>query len=341
LVGNVRVNTVCATLVMALSLCFVLGLDSSKAIAGSTSSDVTVDAQVVASEPAGTSSLKATVAAGQQVVAATATVKLTGLEPYSFVEVFVESTPVLIASGFADAYGVFSVIANLPPYLEEGQHKITATLQLLGQTVARYELRSFSVSATGRTGKPTSNNGGGSGQPTPSPKPTQSGQVAATGMLLSGGLQSQVKSHGTLASPDLILAAVVSNKSRKSFNVLAEFSLQGPFGLYLRRPLTVNIEKLKPNETRTVRVKFRNIGEWGIYTAGVVMTPPTKLKSANIHARTLQTSVFVWPNWLLVIYILAVLYFMFDFFTSRSEWLRKIVREQQRFLNDIAKRIRR
>jgi hypothetical protein len=54
------------------------------------------------------------------------TISLTDLLPFSYVQIWVHSDPVLIASGYADGSGNFSVVTALPLDLPAGGHSIEA-----------------------------------------------------------------------------------------------------------------------------------------------------------------------------------------------------------------------
>jgi hypothetical protein len=51
-------------------------------------------------------------------------VAVSGLQPYSYFELYLYSTPKLVASGFADSTGTFKVTIALPTTLEAGAHSL-------------------------------------------------------------------------------------------------------------------------------------------------------------------------------------------------------------------------
>ncbi|MEY4367906.1 MAG: hypothetical protein RLZ28_1321, partial [Actinomycetota bacterium] len=111
--------------------------------------DIEIVASVVESSPSPTSTPTEFVKLplGQDTeTAPIVTGRITDLDPYSFVQVFVQSEPILIASGFADKFGVFTFKAPLPTTLEAGRHEITASTQERGETTASVKaLIAFSV----------------------------------------------------------------------------------------------------------------------------------------------------------------------------------------------------
>lgn len=82
-------------------------------------------------------------------------IQLSGLEPYSYVEIYAHSEPVLLASGFANGTGQFSATVNLPPTLSAGDHSVSVQNTLSNGTTVETTLVAFSVSPTGTVGQPS------------------------------------------------------------------------------------------------------------------------------------------------------------------------------------------
>jgi methionine-rich copper-binding protein CopC len=81
-------------------------------------------------------------------------IALSGLEPFSYIEVYANSEPVLLASGFADENGEFNVTVSLPATLPPGDHSVSVQNTLSDGTTVETTLVAFSVSETGTVGDP-------------------------------------------------------------------------------------------------------------------------------------------------------------------------------------------
>ncbi len=263
-------------------------------------------------------------------------IQLTGLEPYSFVQIFAQSEPILIASGFADKFGVFKVKAQLPPSLEAGDHSIVANAQKLGDpapTIAT--LIKFAVSDSGTVQKSSSagggnsggsNNGGSSGggtgsgenggsggstQPTPSPSASAS---AGAGSDLSRGV---------------VQVSGVSAQSRPSINPLGEpaqvqVTLQNHYSKTI--PVTVNVEianflgmpvaetshkgdfNLVAGASETLSLSSSTLGQWGFYSARVTVAPRGKVGGVLLQPMVREVSFFVLPVWPTVFLFSAIIF---------------------------------
>ena len=82
------------------------------------------------------------------------TISLSGLEPYSFIQIFAHSEPVLLASGTADAEGTFTAVVDLPTNLPPGDHSLSVQNTLSNGTTVETTLVAFSVSPSGTVGDP-------------------------------------------------------------------------------------------------------------------------------------------------------------------------------------------
>jgi hypothetical protein len=78
---------------------------------------------------------------------------LSGFEPFSYVEIYVRSEPVLLASGFADANGQFNATVDIPDNLPPGDHTITVANTLADGSFQEVTLTQFNVSETGTVGE--------------------------------------------------------------------------------------------------------------------------------------------------------------------------------------------
>ncbi|MFZ4505294.1 MAG: hypothetical protein ACOYNK_02920, partial [Microbacteriaceae bacterium] len=78
---------------------------------------------------------------------------LSGFEPFSYVEIYVRSEPVLLTSGFADANGQFNATVDIPDNLPPGDHTITVANTLADGSFQEVTLTQFNVSETGTVGE--------------------------------------------------------------------------------------------------------------------------------------------------------------------------------------------
>jgi len=80
-------------------------------------------------------------------------IDLSGFEPFSYVEIYARSEPVLLASGFADANGQFNATVDIPDNLPPGDHSITVANTLADGSFQEVTLTQFNVSPTGTVGE--------------------------------------------------------------------------------------------------------------------------------------------------------------------------------------------
>jgi hypothetical protein len=80
-------------------------------------------------------------------------IDLSGLQPFSYVEILARSEPVVIASGFADANGQFNATVDIPDNLPPGDHSITIANTLTDGSFQEITLAQFNVSETGTVGE--------------------------------------------------------------------------------------------------------------------------------------------------------------------------------------------
>ena len=299
------------------------------AAAGAHADDITVISSVVDSTPSATPTQFVTLPIGSD--AATApivNILLTGLEPYSFVQVFAQSDPVLISSGFADKYGVYKAKANLPPNLEPGTHTVAALAQTKGETTASLKpLIHFAVSESGTVVKSSSGSGGGStgggstgggsgggstgggsggttgggstgGGVTESPvaTPQPSSNLSIGGVLLVGGVESSsIATYDPNGAPARVAVSVANNYS-KSLSLVVSFSITNLFGQEVARIANYKVESLKPKANLLLSAQTKNgIGQWGFYNTKVTVSPPSKIDELNLYSVTRDSSFFVWP----------------------------------------------
>ena len=303
------------------------------AAAGAHADDITVISSVVDSTPSATPTQFVTLPIGSD--AATApilNILLTGLEPYSFVQVFAQSDPVLISSGFADKYGVYKAKANLPPNLEPGTHTIAALTQTKGETTASLKpLIHFAVSESGTVVKSSSGSGGGStgggstgggsgggstgggsggttgggstgGGVTESPvaTPQPSSNLSIGGVLLVGGVESSsIATYDPNGAPARVAVSVANNYS-KSLSLVVSFSITNLFGQEVARIANYKVESLKPKENLLLSAQtsklYQSLGGGAGIAAGLGLTSggPSNVPGAvfDINAFSAQGNVY-------------------------------------------------
>jgi hypothetical protein len=79
-------------------------------------------------------------------------IDLSGFQPFSYVEIYVRSEPVLLASGFADAAGQFTARVDVPNNLPPGDHSITVANTLTDGSFQEIILAQFGVTELGTVG---------------------------------------------------------------------------------------------------------------------------------------------------------------------------------------------
>jgi hypothetical protein len=79
-------------------------------------------------------------------------IDLSGFQPFSYVEIYVRSEPVLLASGFADSTGQFTARVDIPNNLPPGDHSITVANTLPDGSFQEIILTQFGVTESGTVG---------------------------------------------------------------------------------------------------------------------------------------------------------------------------------------------
>jgi hypothetical protein len=80
-------------------------------------------------------------------------IDLSGFVPFSYVEIYVKSEPVLLASGFADSTGQFTANVDIPDNLPVGDHSITVANTLPDGSFQEIILTQFGVTPSGNVGQ--------------------------------------------------------------------------------------------------------------------------------------------------------------------------------------------
>ena len=332
-----------------VGLALAIGL-SALAPNGASSDDISVSVDVLDSTPTATPTQFVTLPLGTSASAApTVTIQLTGLEPYSFVQIFAQSDPVLIASGFADKYGVFKAKANIPSDLAAGDHSITASVQKQGETVATLQtLTKFVVSTSGLLQKPSKNSGGssgggaggnsgsGSGQgssggtvtesPVATPQPPQE---QPAGVLLVGGVEGFSQSSWNILGEPARVSVSISNNYTKAYAVSADILVTNFLGQEVARISNYKVASLKPKTNIMLIANTKDpIGQWGYYNTSITLSPPQKIDGLELRPIVREGNFFVLPVLpLAVIFALVLFDQLYRNFATR--WLRKRMFQQR------------
>lgn len=286
------------------------------------SGTVTIGADVVESTPTQGSKLTAVINPAQTLAEAVTTITLTGLDPFSYVEVYVQSTPILIASGFADKYGIFKAQAHLPLNLEAGDHSVTAQVQVAGQPPKLVALATFAVAANGQVSgsKPVkgggSSPGGNNGAPTtpsatsasqnsnaPSATSSGQGQTSVGGVLLVGGLVSQQASNSSFWNPDLLTSVTLENTYKVPYKVRITSNLYGFWGIQLADEKKPEIRNIPVHGRRNFVIRNSGVGEFGFYEVAVTVAPEVSVEGQPVQPMTFKSQIFIWPGWLLMVMV--------------------------------------
>ncbi len=270
--------------------------------------------------PAPTLETPVIVPVGVTVSEAAFEISLVGLEPFSLVEVYANSEPVLLASGFADASGEFFAEVKLPPNLAIGDHSITASNTLPDGTKKTITIVEFTVLPGGKLAKAGSNAGGNSsigGVPNEVPVSEDEEQefldsnpLNLSGVFYVGGFQSSATYDvGGILNPGAKISMYINNAYTKSASGTLKFWVRNPVGLVVAESEPLAVKPLSPGETRLVSFRFEEIGQWGAYTSHLSFTPD-KSVNAGIEIPYLRSEsifVFSWAALTIAILCTAIL----------------------------------
>jgi hypothetical protein len=248
---------------------------------------------------------------------------LTGLEPFSYIEIFANSTPVLIASGFADSSGRFEASVRLPANLPVGDHTISATNTLADGTKVTSVAVAFSVSASGKIAPPanggenvnaassrSSSNAAGTAAGTTVTEETVTGADAAVllgpdpfnlgGVFYVGGLVSHATYPLTVFAPAAEMSFAVRNVSDETFTASLNFTIENALGMTVAKLTDYKLHNLEPGETREVTALVRNIGQWGVYSARMTFVPPEKVGGNTLTSFSLSSGFLAMALWVIL-----------------------------------------
>lgn len=160
------------------------------------------------------------------------------------------------------------------------------------------------VTAPPTSPTPTStSNPGGSGGPgtvvtpetptgTSTPRPDE---VDLGGILYVSGLSSEGRATVNPGATQAHLQFTVRNVSSTVITAKAKFSVAGPFGNQLGTTETVQIYKLRPDETRVVQTTIRDVGQWAFYRGQVTLTPPKEVEGVKLSPLTREQNFVIVP----------------------------------------------
>ena len=287
----------------ALGFCVAFGvlccLPILKAQADSPSGDIAVDAQVVESTPTETAKPSVVLENNQSIANATVTVTLVDLEPFSLVQIYVQSTPVLICSGFADKYGVFDCKAVIPSDLVAGSHEILTSSQKAGELAPVLKVvKTFEVSIDGVVRSKKSGSGGGTVTESPAPSPTATAGFeggATEGVLYVGGVELTSVPSWNLSGAPLKASIVLRNAYKRTYSVNVRIETKA-LGLFaLAKPQDFQVSNLKKHETRSVIQTIESPGQWGFYTTTFKVIPPKSIDDNQMSVIQRNAQTFVSP----------------------------------------------
>jgi hypothetical protein len=315
-----------------IALVAILGLSTGVLGTQAASNEDGIDISVEVVEPSTATVPVAvvTLPIGSSAANATVVITLTGLKPLSFVEIIVNSTPVLLASGLADAAGTFTRTVTLPTGLEAGNHTISATGTMPDGSSFTSTLSSFSVTIGGLLAEPVtvtavSTTAQASTGGTLSPlavsqvlAETPAAAAAALGedpfdlggvFYLSGLTGSVVPVLGPEGG-DITLAFTVKNVTSWPVSADLRFWLENAIGVQTAQSDEIHVDELGPGATKTIRATLADAGQWGAFNAHVTFTPPETVRGTVLSPATRDTLVMMPPYFLLIMLGIAVVLFL-------------------------------
>ncbi|SFH79225.1 hypothetical protein SAMN05216274_11543 [Cryobacterium levicorallinum] len=269
---------------------------------------------------------------GSSATNAPVVITLTGLKPFSFIEIFVNSTPVLLASGHADAAGSFTVSVALPAGLETGNHTVSVTGTRADGTAADWIISQFLITAGGLLAQPETRAAPSAASIIPSVRSITSPLVGVTEVVANtpaaaadalgevpfdlGGvfyLSGLVGSAASVVGPeggDITLAFTAKNVTSWPLSADLRFWLENSVGMDVAHPTDSRVIDLEPGQTKTVSITLSDVGQWGVLNAHMTFTPPDTVNGAVLTPVTRDTLVILPPYFvMLVVGILGVLVF--------------------------------
>jgi hypothetical protein len=269
-------------------------------------------------------------------------VTFVGFKPYSYVEIYVNSTPILVASGFANANGEFATPANLPAGLPVGEHTITATgTKADGTAVKNLVIRKFTVTmartvetaesiqtTTLRRAQEAAAQAAvqqaTSSTPTPSATGTQTTITdqaqanAALGpdpyklgnVLYVSGVSREALPSVSPTGGSVRVSMTVRNVSAETFDSSLTFSLSPALNIETAGSGALTVAALKPGETRTIAAEITDVGQWPVLEARAQLVPPPKVANTELAPLERNAYLFVWPLFTLALLVVAFMLYL-------------------------------
>ena len=293
---------------------------------------ISISVPVVDSSTAAEPQFKVVLPFGTSAANAPVVITITGLKPRSLVEIFVHSTPLLLASGHADAAGSFTVSVALPAGLETGNHTVSVTGTRADGTAADWIISQFLITAGGLLAEPETREAPSAASIIPSIRSITSPLVGVTEVVANtpaaaadalgevpfdlGGvfyLSGLVGSAASVVGPeggDITLAFTAKNVTSWPLSADLRFWLENSVGMDVAHPTDSRVIYLEPGQTKTVSITLSDVGQWGVLNAHMTFTPPDTVNGAVLTPVTRDTLVILPPYFvMLVVGILGVLVF--------------------------------
>jgi len=312
-----QIFTVISDYLIIALLALAMVLASINPLLAIASDDVPISVEVIAPTATIVPTVKANLPVGASLQDAKVDIEVTGADPFSLVQVFAQSTPVLIAQGFANAQGVFRARVTLPNNLEAGDHSMVAKIQLADGTTKELTLVKFTVTADGLIAPRKKKSGGSSGgtvteSPVPKPSgsssPTPSPAPDGAGVLFVGGVEATSESTLNPLGEPARLSITVQNVYKSPYSVKVKFQVLSALSTVVAEIPEFTTSKIGKDETRLISAQTASkLGQWGLYTARVTVTPPTKIGSATLKPIIRESLFFVWPLLTLAVILALVL----------------------------------
>ncbi len=243
-------------------------------------------------------------------------VVVSGLLPYSYFELYLRSTPILVASGFADSTGTFKVTIALPTTLEAGSHSLEVKATDAGGQPYTKTVSQFAVTAdrrlagagpgssllaptiaSGTKANPVENSSTQVTQVDPAVAEEALGTdpVDLGGILNIGGLKTSTQPSFSPQGGTAYLSLTVKNASNTTFDSSVYFWLTSPLGDTITELDHISVAGLAPGETRTIDATMIHISQWPVLFGHATITPPAVVETTELTPLTRDALVLTLP----------------------------------------------
>ncbi|TFD68752.1 hypothetical protein [Cryobacterium ruanii] len=317
---------------LALVVFFGSSTGESGAYASNDDSGIGISVPVVDSSAATEPQSTVALPFGSSATNAPVVITLSGLKPFSFIEIFVNSTPVLLASGHADAAGSFTVSVALPAGLEGGSHTISATGMKADGTAFNSTIARFSITAGGLLAQPEATSIPSATSKAPPARSNTSPTTVVSEVALTtpaavadalgedpfdlGGvfyLSGLVASAAPVIGPEggnVTLAFTVKNATSGPLSADLRYWLENAAGMGVAQSDDISVIELEAGQTKTLSVTLPDVGQWGILNAQMTFTPPDTVRGTVLTPVTRDTLIILPPYFvMLVVGSLGALFF--------------------------------